>query len=233
MRTYKDYVKNPKRIEGCIVNRYVLDEAILYCMEYIPYGRKGTHKRGQPEFMDDDVDKEQPLDKGHVINLETLKYEQVMFQVADALQLPFSGGQFGTVWSLECGDHLPDKTKFVSELVRVAAPGGTIILATSCLGELTLNEESLKPQERELLQSLCESMYLLEWISYAHYVDLFMSYTMKVRKQLYIQGNSIPHANLAALDKLIAARHELAQVIFFTKNVIIQDHILFLFILVL
>ncbi|KAF6151729.1 hypothetical protein GIB67_002012 [Kingdonia uniflora] len=31
--------------------------------------------------------------------------------VPDALQLPFSDGQFGVVWSLECGDHLPDKMK--------------------------------------------------------------------------------------------------------------------------
>ncbi|KAF6173189.1 hypothetical protein GIB67_028487 [Kingdonia uniflora] len=73
MRTYKDYVKNPKRVEGCIANRYVLDEAILYCMEYIPNGRKGTHKYGRPTFMDDDADKEKPLDKGNAIHLETLK----------------------------------------------------------------------------------------------------------------------------------------------------------------
>ncbi|KAF6148002.1 hypothetical protein GIB67_024177 [Kingdonia uniflora] len=77
MRTYKDYVKNPKRVEGSIANRYILVEVILYCMEYIPNGRKGTHKCGRPTFMDDDVDKEQPLDKGNVIHLETLKYEQV------------------------------------------------------------------------------------------------------------------------------------------------------------
>lgn len=29
----------------------------------------------------------------------------------------------------------------------------------------------------------------------------------------YIQGNSVPHANLEVLDKLAAARHELAQVV--------------------
>ncbi|KAF6171611.1 hypothetical protein GIB67_036216, partial [Kingdonia uniflora] len=105
---------------------------------------------------------------------------QVTFQVPDVLLLPFSNRQFGTVWSLECGDHLPDKTKFVSELVSVAAPGGPIILTTLCIGDLTPNEESLKPQERELLQSLCESMCLLEWISCVHYADLFKSHTMKV-----------------------------------------------------
>ncbi|KAK9120648.1 hypothetical protein Syun_018265 [Stephania yunnanensis] len=34
----------------------------------------------------------------------------------------------------------------------------------------------------------------------------------EVRRQSYIQGNSVPLANLAVLDKLIAARHELAQI---------------------
>ncbi|KAK9095424.1 hypothetical protein Scep_026893 [Stephania cephalantha] len=35
----------------------------------------------------------------------------------------------------------------------------------------------------------------------------------EVRMQSYIQGNSVPLANLAVLDKLIAARHELAQIL--------------------
>ncbi|XP_039122984.1 mitochondrial intermediate peptidase, mitochondrial isoform X2 [Dioscorea cayenensis subsp. rotundata] len=35
----------------------------------------------------------------------------------------------------------------------------------------------------------------------------------EVRKQSYITGNSAPHANLGVLNKLISARHELAQVI--------------------
>ncbi|KAB1208180.1 putative mitochondrial intermediate peptidase, mitochondrial [Morella rubra] len=34
----------------------------------------------------------------------------------------------------------------------------------------------------------------------------------EVRKMVYVQGNSVPHANLGILDKLIAARHELAQI---------------------
>lgn len=35
----------------------------------------------------------------------------------------------------------------------------------------------------------------------------------------YIQGNSAPHANLEVLDKLIAARHEFAQVAFLKANI--------------
>ncbi|XP_010672007.2 mitochondrial intermediate peptidase, mitochondrial isoform X2 [Beta vulgaris subsp. vulgaris] len=42
---------------------------------------------------------------------------------------------------------------------------------------------------------------ILQWVSDA-----------EVRKLAYIQGNSVPHANLDVLDKLIAARHELAQI---------------------
>ncbi|KAF6146236.1 hypothetical protein GIB67_011708 [Kingdonia uniflora] len=140
---------------------------------------------------------------------------EVTFQVADALQLPFSDGQFVLFgpWSVETICLIKrryfhysflsnaasfglsssiSEIHFVSELVRVAAPGGIIILTTSCLGDLTPNEESLKPQERELLQSLRESMCLLEWISCAHYVDLFKSHTMK----------AVPEASVSYLELL-------------------------------
>jgi len=36
---------------------------------------------------------------------------QVSFQVADALQQPFPDGQFDLVWSMESGEHMPDKSK--------------------------------------------------------------------------------------------------------------------------
>ncbi|KAG0502810.1 hypothetical protein HPP92_002882 [Vanilla planifolia] len=37
----------------------------------------------------------------------------------------------------------------------------------------------------------------------------------EVRKQAYIMGNSVPRANLAVIDKLISARHEVAQIMGF------------------
>lgn len=39
------------------------------------------------------------------------------------------------------------------------------------------------------------------------YIDL-----IQVRKLAYVRGNSVPRANLVVLDKLIAARHEFAEV---------------------
>ncbi|PWA72478.1 hypothetical protein CTI12_AA268540 [Artemisia annua] len=40
----------------------------------------------------------------------------------------------------------------------------------------------------------------------------FDGVTNQVRKMTYIQGNSVPGANLRVLDKLIAARHQISQI---------------------
>jgi tocopherol O-methyltransferase len=74
--------------------------------------------------------------------------EQVQFQVANALEMPFPDNQFDLVWSLESGEHMPDKTQFLAECYRVLRPGGKLILATWChrstdsvAGALTKDEE--------------------------------------------------------------------------------------------
>ena len=50
-------------------------------------------------------------------------------------------GEFDLAWSMESGEHMPDKQKFVNELVRVTAPGGRIIIVTWC----GLSFENLDP----------------------------------------------------------------------------------------
>ena len=45
--------------------------------------------------------------------------DKLGFQVADALRMPFADDSFDLVWSLESGEHMPDKRQFVSELTRV------------------------------------------------------------------------------------------------------------------
>ncbi len=57
---------------------------------------------------------------------------QADFQVANALDLPFADDSFDLVWSLESGEHMPDKVKFLQECYRVLKPGGQLILATWC-----------------------------------------------------------------------------------------------------
>jgi tocopherol O-methyltransferase len=57
---------------------------------------------------------------------------RVNFQVANALAIPFEDNRFDLIWSLESGEHMPDKQKFLQECCRVLKPGGTLILATWC-----------------------------------------------------------------------------------------------------
>ncbi len=79
---------------------------------------------------------------------EAGKTAEVEFQVADALNMPFEDNSFDLVWSLESGEHMPDKTLFLQECYRVLKPGGTAIVATWChrptnslAGELTADEK--------------------------------------------------------------------------------------------
>ncbi|MCC0178320.1 methyltransferase domain-containing protein [Waterburya agarophytonicola K14] len=71
----------------------------------------------------------------------------VRFEVANALEMPFANDTFDLVWSLESGEHMPDKAKFLAECYRVLKPGGKIIFATWChretnswAGDLTSRE---------------------------------------------------------------------------------------------
>lgn len=105
--------------------------------------------------------------------------DKAFFQVADALEQPFPDGQFDLVWSMESGEHMPDKRKFVTELTRVAAPGATIIIVTWCHRDLSPSEESLNPKEKELLRKICDAYYLPAWCSAANYVQLLESLSLQ------------------------------------------------------
>lgn len=98
--------------------------------------------------------------------------ELVNFQVANALQQPFPDGSFDLVWSMESGEHMPDKNQFMGELARVVAPGGRVILVTWCHRDLKPGEKSLKPDEQELLNKICDAYYLPAWCSPSDYVSL-------------------------------------------------------------
>ena len=52
----------------------------------------------------------------------------LVFSVADALQMPFADGSFDLAWSLEAGEHMPDRQRFVGELARVLKPGGDLVV---------------------------------------------------------------------------------------------------------
>ncbi|KAF1001937.1 putative tocopherol O-methyltransferase, chloroplastic isoform X1 [Apium graveolens] len=105
--------------------------------------------------------------------------DKVSFQVGDALNQPFPDGEFDLIWSMESGEHMPNKEKFVSELARVAAPGATIILVTWCHRILSPSEESLRPDEKKLLDRICDAYYLPAWCSASDYVKLMESLSLE------------------------------------------------------
>lgn len=70
--------------------------------------------------------------------------------------------------------------QFVNELVRVAAPGGRIIIVTWCHRDLQSEEESIQPWEKQLLDKICDAYYLPDWCSAADYVNLLQSLPLEV-----------------------------------------------------
>ena len=85
--------------------------------------------------------------------------DRVSFTVANALDMPFEDNSFDLVWSLESGEHMPDKTKFLQECYRVLKPGGKMIMVTWChretdsvAGDLTADEVA---HLKEIYQVYC------------------------------------------------------------------------------
>ena len=99
--------------------------------------------------------------------------DKLTFQVADALNMPFPDDTFDLVWSLESGEHMPDKKQFVSELCRVLRPGGRLIVVAWCHRNLEPGETALLPREQRLLERISKAYYLPRWCSIADYVNLF------------------------------------------------------------
>ena len=67
---------------------------------------------------------------------------------------------------------MPDKEKFVNELLRIAQPGGRIIIVTWCHRDLKDGETSLSKKEEKLLAKINRAYYLPKWCSVNDYVDL-------------------------------------------------------------
>lgn len=96
------------------------------------------------------------------------------FKVQDALALPKEWtGVHDLVWSLESGEHMPQKPQFVRNLVKTCAPGGRVVLVTWCHRDLRPGESQLNRVERLILGIINRCYYLPKWCSVADYVGLF------------------------------------------------------------
>lgn len=101
------------------------------------------------------------------------------FRVQDALALPEEwNARHDLVWSLEAGEHVPDKPRFVDNLARTCAPGGRVVLVTWCHRDLAPGEQRLSLLERALLGTINRCYYLPRWCSVADYALLFKQQNM-------------------------------------------------------
>ncbi|KAF6143428.1 hypothetical protein GIB67_029597 [Kingdonia uniflora] len=77
MKWYKKYVTNKAYPEGCIAQKYLDEEAMMYCKEYMNNGAKANYTRGLRTFSDYEDECAKPLDKkGKEYFLNTVEYEQ-------------------------------------------------------------------------------------------------------------------------------------------------------------
>ncbi len=89
--------------------------------------------------------------------------EKTQFRVADALEMPFEANTFDLVWSLESGEHMPNKIKFLQECYRVLKPGGTLIMATWCHRPVGGDAGQLTDEERYHLAEIYR-VYALPYV---------------------------------------------------------------------
>ena len=93
------------------------------------------------------------------------------FQVANALEMPFAENSFDLVWSLESGEHMPDKAKFLQECYRVLKPGGKLILATWCHRPVSATNP-LSVYDREDLAEIYRVYCLPYVLSLPEYIEI-------------------------------------------------------------
>lgn len=98
--------------------------------------------------------------------------DRVQFQVADALALPFADQTFDLVWSLESGEHMPDKQKFLQECYRVLKPGGSLVMATWCHRPDVPPYLPLSLNEQQHLQSIYQVYCLPHVIALPEYESI-------------------------------------------------------------
>jgi MPBQ/MSBQ methyltransferase len=82
----------------------------------------------------------------------------VKFMVEDALNMSFPDNSFDIVWACESGEHMPDKKKYIDQMMRVLKPGGKFVMATWC--QRDDREVPFDKRDKRDLQYLYEEWYV-------------------------------------------------------------------------
>ena len=85
---------------------------------------------------------------------------KAQFQVADVLNTPFADQRFDLIWSMESGEHYPDKAQFFRESYRLLQPGGQLLMATWCHRPTASLAGRLTEAEQQHLEALYRVYHL-------------------------------------------------------------------------
>ena len=77
---------------------------------------------------------------------------------------------FDLAWSLESGEHMPDKEAWLNEVTRILKPNGTFVCVTWCHRET--DQAPLTLAEIRHLGRICYNYHLPEWVPLSHYVEV-------------------------------------------------------------
>merc|ERR1719498_838181 len=94
----------------------------------------------------------------------------IQFKVDNALHTSFDDETFDLVWSLESGEHMPGKKKWLTEVRRILKPNGTFLCACWCHREL--NGNPLQPNEIRLLGRICKNYSLPAFVPCSLYGEV-------------------------------------------------------------
>ena len=94
------------------------------------------------------------------------------FKVMNALEMTFPDDTFDAVWACESGEHMPDKKKYVEEMIRVLKPGGVLVVATWCQRDADETKNPFTEDEKKNLQFLYEEWAHPYFVSYEEYERL-------------------------------------------------------------
>jgi tocopherol O-methyltransferase len=106
--------------------------------------------------------------------------DQCEFHCANALDLPFEENSFDIIYSMESGEHMPDKERFLSEMRRVCKENGRIIMATWChrpvkntnSGDENTLKGPLNSGEINHLHNISKNYCLPDWVAMEQYVQI-------------------------------------------------------------
>ncbi|RZM79500.1 methyltransferase domain-containing protein [Leptolyngbya iicbica] len=98
--------------------------------------------------------------------------DHAQFLVADVLNTPFPDEHFDFIWSMESGEHYPDKGQFFRECDRLLKPGGRLLMATWCHRPTNSLAGPLTDSEQQHLQWLYQVYHLPYVLSVPDYADL-------------------------------------------------------------